>query len=205
MTLILANATGSDVAIQDLGISLQPSEDLDLVLNFNDEEIIESTSLEASMVSDVTVHLDGTTLLTYTDLIDLLTKLVRYDIIDGNKLYIYDRTRLKILSTTSICFGFGSVGVADGKFLEGISGYSISRNGTIISVSASVSSGFQTKAFEVIVNSTTLKTFNLIAGSYISTNDDIDVNAGDIIKVYVSSIDAFVRDPSVTVELSWRI
>ena len=81
-TLIFKNETSSTISVEDLGIELAASEDLDLITNFSDEELLESTNLESAFNAGATCYLNGTTSLTYSDLIDYLTKLTKYDVID---------------------------------------------------------------------------------------------------------------------------
>ncbi len=81
-TLVLRNVGTSYEYVNDIGIGVAPGEDLDLIPNFNDEDILESLDLETAMSGDLEVWLNGTTQLTYQDLIDYLTKLTHYDVID---------------------------------------------------------------------------------------------------------------------------
>jgi len=82
-TLVFKNtSTTTALTVDDLGIYLEPEEDLDLLLNFRDEDIIESQDLSTAMAGDAEVKLDGSTVMSYQDVIDYLTKLTHYDIID---------------------------------------------------------------------------------------------------------------------------
>ena len=81
-SLVFKNMGITALEVADLGIYLAVGEDLDLILNYNDEDLIESTDLEAAILGDGEVKLNGTTILTYSELIDYLTKLTRYDVID---------------------------------------------------------------------------------------------------------------------------
>ena len=80
--LILKNKSVTDIlSINDLGTYLNPGETTNLITNFDDEQILESTDLEGVMQTDAEVTLNGT-VLSYQDVIDYFTKLSRYDKID---------------------------------------------------------------------------------------------------------------------------
>jgi len=81
--LIFRNSSAStDLEVADLGIFLEPNEDMDLIQNYRNEDLLESLDLETAMNGDGKVFLDGTTEFTYTVLIDYLTHLTKYDVID---------------------------------------------------------------------------------------------------------------------------
>lgn len=82
-TLVFKNTNvTTPLQVDDLGIYLEPNEDLDLLSNFRDEDILESLDLQTAMSGDSTVTLNGSISMTYQDVIDYLTKLTHYDVID---------------------------------------------------------------------------------------------------------------------------
>lgn len=82
--LVLKNSGSTDLFINDLGVGIAPGEDLDLIPNYRDEDILESTDIEQAMQSGGEVWLNDVEQLSYQDLIDYLTKLTHYDVIDFN-------------------------------------------------------------------------------------------------------------------------
>lgn len=70
------------IYVNDLGISCDPQEDLDLIPNFRNEDLLESVDLETAMNNGAEVTLNDTDVLSYQNLIDYLTSLTRYDKID---------------------------------------------------------------------------------------------------------------------------
>lgn len=129
----------------------------------------------------------------------------------GGTLYSYDGTRSKWLSVTENIYHW-SDSSASGKILQiggaldiGL-GYKIPQNATITKITVWSSGGNATKGFEIRKNGSTtpLKSFALAAGSYVSTNDSIDLNAGDVLQVYVSAVGTSVLDPVVSIYLKWK-
>lgn len=129
----------------------------------------------------------------------------------GGTLYSYDGARSKWLSVTENIYHW-SDSSASGKIMQiggaldiGL-GFKIPQNATVTKVTVWSSGGNATKAFEVRKNGSTtpLKSFALASGSYVSTNDSIDINAGDVLQVYVSAAGTSVLDPVVSIYLKWR-
>lgn len=85
-TLILRNTGTTPLQVQDMGVYLNSSEEMDLILNFRNEDILESQDLETVMSGDGVVELtqspNPAVELTYSELVDYLTSLTRYDQID---------------------------------------------------------------------------------------------------------------------------
>jgi len=82
--LALKNSGTNDLYINDMGVGIAPGEDLDLIPNYRDEDILESSDIEQALQEGGEVWLNDTEQLSYQDLIDYLTKLTRYDTIDFN-------------------------------------------------------------------------------------------------------------------------
>lgn len=129
----------------------------------------------------------------------------------NGEVYSYDGIRSKWLSIGTTTYSWADKN-ADGKILpigessHGGTGYMIPQNATIIKVTVWSSGGEATKAFEIRRNgvATSLKSFSLSGGTYISTNDNVNLNAGDVLQVYVSSAGNKIESPVVTVYLKWR-
>lgn len=129
----------------------------------------------------------------------------------GGSLYAYDGTRSKWLSVTENIYHW-SDSSASGKIMQiggaldiGL-GFKIPQNATVTKITVWSSGGNATKGFEIRKNGSTtpLKSFALASGSYVSTNDSIDINAGDVLQVYVSAAGTSVLDPVVSIYLKWR-
>lgn len=123
----------------------------------------------------------------------------------GDELYIYDGGRSKWLSADSTTYVF-SMNSASGQTMSiggtvgnGV-GFKMPMKATIVKISVSSSGGNATKKFEIrkVGSATPLKSFSLNSGSYISLNDNITLNAGDIVQVYVSGEGTPVKNPIVT-------
>lgn len=83
--LILKNVGTEYAYINDLGVGVAPGEDLDLIPNYRDEDVLESTDLQSVIDNEILeVWLNNTVRMSYTNIIDYLTKLTRYDVIDFN-------------------------------------------------------------------------------------------------------------------------
>ncbi|MFW6002263.1 MAG: hypothetical protein ACOCQD_02900 [archaeon] len=83
--LILKNTKSEYVYVNDLGAGVAPGEDLNLITNYRDEDILESTDLQDVLDSgDLEVWLNDSTQMSYQNVVDYLTKLTRYDVIDFN-------------------------------------------------------------------------------------------------------------------------
>lgn len=90
--LVLKN-TGTEYAyVNDMGVGVAPGEDLDLIPNYRDEDVLESVDLQSAMQGDLEVWLNDVTPMTYNDVINYLTKLTRYDVIDFNYISSEDST-----------------------------------------------------------------------------------------------------------------
>lgn len=127
-------------------------------------------------------------------------------------MYAYDGTRTKWLSVTENIYHW-SDSAANGKIMQigkaidiGL-GFKIPQNATIVKITVWSSGGNASKGFEVRKNgaATSLKSFALTTGSYTSTNDNIDLNAGDVLQIYVTGAGSSVLDPVVSVYLKWRV
>lgn len=127
-------------------------------------------------------------------------------------LYNYDGTRAKWISVDEQRYDWADQ-AANGKYLKVGSalgtevGFKIPLNAVITKVTARVTGGNLTKEIQIRKNGlpASIKTFNLTAGEYTSTNDNINVTAGDYIQAYVSGSGAAIHDPVVSVYLAWRV
>lgn len=82
--LVFKNTGTTDLYVNDMGVGIAPGEDLDLIPNYRDEDILESTDLQTAMQAGGEVWLNDVEQLSYQDLIDYLTKLTKYDTLDFN-------------------------------------------------------------------------------------------------------------------------
>lgn len=97
-TLVIKNVNiSTPLEVDDLGLYLDATEDLDLLLNFRDEDLIESIDLETAINGDGQVTLNGTISMTYQNVIDYLTKISHYDVVD----YAYITSEDSITDITS--------------------------------------------------------------------------------------------------------
>jgi len=129
----------------------------------------------------------------------------------NNELYIYDGSRSKWLSPSKL-IGFGSNGKIDGQYLEGPGtssgrhrGWMMAKKGTIISVAAHARAGNLSKTLVLKINGSNAKVFSLVSGSYISNNDNIDFNQGDLLQIYVRAAGNAAKDVTVSLEVAWRL
>jgi len=82
-TLVFKNTHASNILIiSDIGVEVTPGEDLDLIPNFRTEDLLESTDIEATLSLGGEIWLNATYNLTYTEFIDYLTALTRWDKVD---------------------------------------------------------------------------------------------------------------------------
>lgn len=138
----------------------------------------------------------------------------------GDKLYMYDATRGKWLSTNTVPLQYGYAGSADGdNFWFGgdvennNSGALMPFDGTIICVSIVSSGGNASKRIDLRINGTNVGDnanptldgrFNLVSGRHIYTNYNIDFNAGEFLSIYASSTGSSVFDPTAIIFVKWR-
>lgn len=129
----------------------------------------------------------------------------------GGNLYVYDGTRSKWLSAAETIYHWAE-GSANGKIMQiggaldiGL-GYKIPADATIVKVAVWSSGGLATKALQLRKNGSTtpIKSFALTANAYTSTDDNIDLSAGDVLQVYVSGTGDTLHDPVVSVYLKYR-
>lgn len=83
--LILKNPGTEYAYINDMGVGVAPGEDLDLIPNYRDEDVLESNDIQAVLDSgELEIWLNNTVQMTYQDVVNYLTKLTHYDVIDFN-------------------------------------------------------------------------------------------------------------------------
>lgn len=138
----------------------------------------------------------------------------------GDKLYMYDLTRVKWLSVEATSLQFGYDGSSDGQVLltggdvtDSDSGAKMPFNGTIVYVTVQSSGGNTNKRFYLRLNGSNIATnanpnlsgrFNLSGGAYTSTSYNINFNAGDYLSTRSSSSGSSVSDPVVIIWIKWR-
>ena len=136
----------------------------------------------------------------------------------GDKLYMYDATRVKWLSIETTALPFGRSGNQDNVNLRAVanqsnnrSGYLMPYDGTIayITAKSNNNSGAQTKQFSVQVRNgnTTNSTTNFTTSSseYMSTTLNVDFSSGDYINGTINNDgNGNVNNVSVIVWVKWR-
>jgi hypothetical protein len=81
-TLVLRNNDASKLLIvNDLGCQILPNEDMDLLASYSSNELLESLDL-STIYPQGSITLDSSIIMTYANVVDFLTPLTRYDIID---------------------------------------------------------------------------------------------------------------------------
>ena len=129
----------------------------------------------------------------------------------NGQLYAYDGGRTKWLSVNELVYTWSDKN-AKGKYLpvgnalDSGMGFRMPQNATVTKLTVWSSNG-QNRELEIRRNgaSTSLKTFSLVSGTYTSTNDNIDLAAGDVLQVYVSGGSGPpAQDIIVTAYIRWR-
>ena len=130
-------------------------------------------------------------------------------IINGS-LFIYDLTRAKWLSSETMTYSFGLTGNADGDLLQYASvalagsGARILKNATIVGITVQTAGGNATKVFDVTASISGTTSYTLVGGALVNSNVNVNVDAGEYIRVSASTAGTFASDPTVTLHLKWR-
>lgn len=128
-------------------------------------------------------------------------------------VYIDDPTRGgKRLSIDRQVVLYSTDGAVDGTYLRAgnvinsFAGWIIPRDGTITAATYGYISGAATKDFLIrINNATTLNTTNVPSTpATIDSGLDIDVDAGDVLQIFISATGAAINDAFATIEVAWR-
>jgi hypothetical protein len=137
----------------------------------------------------------------------------------GDKLYMYDNTRGKWLSTETTALNFAWAGNASNQTLwfggdVENTGPIMPLDGTIVYMTINSSGGQANKAFDIQVNGANLGNntdptldgrINLTAGTFSYSSYNIDFNAGDYIQLRVRNNGATgVDDPTAIIWVKWR-
>ena len=144
----------------------------------------------------------------------------------GDKLFMYDGTRLKWLSVESTALQYGYAEACDNQELffggdigldlttEGLTGAKMPFDGTIVYMTIESSGGLATKSFEIVVNGTAVPNnnsdatldgrINLTANTFTRTTYNIDFDAGDYIAIKARNAGAAVNDPAAIIWVKWR-
>lgn len=130
-------------------------------------------------------------------------------IINGD-LYFRDATRNNKLLSAAECQYMWSESSINGQYMgigdvqNADTGYLIPSDFTLTKVSVISAAGNATKQFEIRVNNNTVNTFNLIDNQYINTTLNIDLFAGDVLKMFVSGAGSSVRGAVAILYGKWR-
>ncbi|MDO5977947.1 hypothetical protein [Flavivirga spongiicola] len=143
----------------------------------------------------------------------------------GDKLFMYDATRVKWLSTETTALQYGYENSADDQVIwfggdvgnnsatDTASGAKMPFDGTIVYMTIESSGGNASKSFEIEINGTAVPNnadptldgrFNLSGGSFTRTTFNIDFNAGDYIMLRARSNGSGVIDPAAIIWVKWR-
>ena len=136
----------------------------------------------------------------------------------GDKLYMYDNTRGKWLSTETTALNYGYAGSTDNQVLwfggdVDLSGPIMPYDGTIVYVTVNSSGGNVTKRFHLQLNGSNIGNnvdptldarFELTAGTFSYSDYNIDFNAGDYITILAANTGLPVDDPAAIIWVKWR-
>lgn len=138
----------------------------------------------------------------------------------GDKLFMYDATRVKWLSIESSALQYGYEGSADdvnlwfgGDVENNDSGALMPFDGTIVYVSVQSSGGNNSKRMDLRINGTNVGNdtdasldgrFNLEEGSFTYTHYNIDFNKGDFLSMRAARNGSSVSDPTAIIWVKWR-
>ncbi|MEM7085864.1 MAG: hypothetical protein AAF489_06765 [Bacteroidota bacterium] len=136
----------------------------------------------------------------------------------GDKLYLFDATRDKWLSTDTTALNYGWAGTADNQVLwfggdVELTGPIMPLDGTIVYVTVNSTGGNTTKRMDLQINGSNVGNdpdptldgrFNLVAGSFTYSDFNIDFNAGDYITINAANNGAGVDDPVAVIWVKWR-
>jgi hypothetical protein len=125
----------------------------------------------------------------------------------NNILYVYDGSRSKWLSPSKTLL-FGRNGNSDGTTLRIVgdivdenSGYQMSRNGTITSISLYSTGATVGKAIDIRLNTTSIYTFTTDSnGSYTNINLNLDFVGGDVVSIKVQPGGHGIMNTSAVIE-----
>ena len=134
----------------------------------------------------------------------------------GDKLYMYDATRIKWLSVESSTLQFGRNGNVDndnlhfgGNMVSGTAGALMPFDGTIVAITSMAASGDDTdvniRARDVTNTNTIDQTFSLSSLRYINTTTNFNFNAGDYITVRGRDNSTTAVDLTVIIWVKWRV
>ena len=143
----------------------------------------------------------------------------------GDKLFMYDATRVKWLSVESTALQYGYESTADNRVLwfggdigrntstENDTGAKMPFDGTIVYMTIESAGGNASKSFEIEISGTPVPNnadptldgrFHLSGGTFTRTTFNIDFNAGDYIMLKARSNGSGVLDPAAIIWVKWR-
>lgn len=132
---------------------------------------------------------------------------------NNSLLYYWDEVRNKWLSVYTHSYLFTYSGNIDGLYMSignvvsSYAHFNMLRDATIVSVTADVDpvlSVAPTKAFEIRADQSSIYNFSLVNFTYTNETLNVDIDTNQQLQMYVSDVDARVRDPIVVLELRWR-
>jgi hypothetical protein len=126
-------------------------------------------------------------------------------------IYAYDDVRNRYLSVNREQLPFACV-FADSRYLSigqvtgSATGYLLNNNAVITAISIIQSGGNPTKSFEIRKNNepSSLDIVSLVDSQYKNFNKNIDLNAGDYLQVFATSIGDKAQNVVAMVEIAYR-
>lgn len=136
----------------------------------------------------------------------------------GDKLYLYDASRAKWLSTDTTALNYGWAGTADGQVLwfggdVELTGPIMPLDGTIVYVTINSTGGNATKRMELQINGSNVGNsgdptidgrISLASGSFSYADYNIDFSAGDYLTIEANISGAGVDNPVAVIWVKWR-
>ena len=143
----------------------------------------------------------------------------------GDKLFMYDATRVKWLSVETTALQYGYESTADDRVIwfggdigrntstEDDTGPKMPFDGTIVYMTIESAGGNASKSFEIEINGTAVPNnadptldgaFDLSGGTFTRTTFNIDFSTGDYIMLKATSNGSGVLDPAAIIWVKWR-
>jgi hypothetical protein len=173
---------------------------------YDDDVLVQSGVQHLNFEDEISAIYDGV-----TGRVDISLENMR---VDDGRLWVYDITRSKWLSSDRLNASGGRKGrIKNGylRILDGqscnLTGYRLPRNGTITAIAAQTRDN-ETWTLRVRKNGDPTDiaslALNNVAGGH-DTTVDVDVSEGDLIQLFAETTTFFgIKDPFVWVEIAWR-
>jgi hypothetical protein len=129
---------------------------------------------------------------------------------NDNLRYIWDDDRSKWRTLYRMTYIFAFDGDADNEYLKimtvygSTTAYQMPKNAVITGVSCRASGGNNSKGFKIQSGDVELSSFSLSSLVYENMSSNINLTAGDQLKVHCEGDDGAVSNPIVVLEVAWR-